>query len=154
MLADGVEASVRSLSSRDEATIRAMVGQIIQERLSDGQLNECDLTIRDLENIREAFVGQLLGMYHQRIAYPQNKVVELESRRERGRGSRGGELDMGEREVGSDGSIAESAIRWQGEQPTRSTILTTRQRQTTRRIRPRSPRARPLRSTCRPSGSM
>jgi len=86
MLADGVEASVRSLSSRDEATIRAMVGQILQERLTDGQLGECDLTIRDLENIREAFVGQLLGMYHQRIAYPQSKVVELESRRERGLG--------------------------------------------------------------------
>ncbi len=84
MLSDGVEASVRSLSSRDEATIRAMVGQIIQERLSDGQLDECDLTIRDLESIREAFVGQLLGMYHQRIAYPQSKVVELESRRESG----------------------------------------------------------------------
>jgi putative nucleotidyltransferase with HDIG domain len=76
MLADGVEASVRSLSSRDEATIRAMVGQIVQERLADGQLNECELTIRDLDKIREAFVGQLLGMYHQRIAYPQNKVVE------------------------------------------------------------------------------
>jgi hypothetical protein len=84
MLSDGVEASVRSLSSRDENTIRAMVSQIIQERLSDGQLDECDLTIRDLESIREAFVGQLLGMYHQRIAYPANKVVELESRRGRG----------------------------------------------------------------------
>ncbi|MFI5258946.1 MAG: HD family phosphohydrolase [Candidatus Limnocylindrales bacterium] len=86
MLSDGVEASVRSLSSRDEATIRAMVSQIIQERMTDGQLDECDLTIRDLEKIRESFVGQLLGMYHQRIAYPQNKVVELESRRERGLG--------------------------------------------------------------------
>ena len=84
MLSDGVEASVRSLSSRDEATIRAMVSQIIQERLGDGQLSECDLTIRDLERIHEAFVGQLLGMYHQRIAYPANKIVELESRRERG----------------------------------------------------------------------
>jgi hypothetical protein len=86
MLADGVEASVRSLSSRDEATIRAMVSQIINERVTDGQLNECDLTIRDLENIREAFVGQLLGMYHQRIAYPQNAVVELETRRKRSKG--------------------------------------------------------------------
>jgi putative nucleotidyltransferase with HDIG domain len=76
MLSDGVEASVRSLSSRDEVTIRAMVDHIIRERLNDGQLNECDLTIRDLESIREAFVGQLLGMYHQRIAYPQNEVVE------------------------------------------------------------------------------
>ncbi|MGA3030042.1 MAG: HDIG domain-containing metalloprotein [Candidatus Limnocylindrales bacterium] len=83
MLSDGVEASVRSLSSRDEATIRAMVSQIIQERMTDGQLDECDLTIRDLEKIREAFVGQLLGMYHRRIAYPQSAVVELESRRER-----------------------------------------------------------------------
>jgi putative nucleotidyltransferase with HDIG domain len=86
MLADGVEASVRSLSSRDEASIRAMVGRIISERLADGQLNECDLKIRDLESIREAFVGQLLGMYHQRIAYPQNKIVEIESRRDRGLG--------------------------------------------------------------------
>jgi cyclic-di-AMP phosphodiesterase PgpH len=86
MLADGVEASVRSLSSRDETTIRAMVTQIIGERLADGQLNECDLTIRDLDRIREAFVGQLLGMYHQRVAYPQNKIVELESRRGRGLG--------------------------------------------------------------------
>jgi putative nucleotidyltransferase with HDIG domain len=81
MLADGVEASVRSLSSQDDPTIRAMVGRIIDERLDDGQFDECDLTLRDLERIREAFVAQLLGMYHQRIAYPGNKVVELEARR-------------------------------------------------------------------------
>jgi hypothetical protein len=81
MLADGVEASVRSLSSRDEAAIRAMVSRIIDERLNDGQFDECDLTLRDVERIREAFVAQLLGMYHQRIAYPESKVVELESRR-------------------------------------------------------------------------
>jgi len=81
MLADGVEASVRSLSSQDESTIRTMVGRIIDERLDDGQFDECDLTLRDLERIREAFIAQLLGMYHQRIAYPENKVVELEARR-------------------------------------------------------------------------
>ena len=84
MLADGVEASVRSLASQDEPAIRAMVRQIIDERLEDGQFDECDLTLRDLERIREAFVAQLLGMYHQRIAYPQNKVVELEARRPAG----------------------------------------------------------------------
>ena len=81
MLADGVEASVRSLSSRDEPAIRAMVTRIIDERIGDGQFDECDLTLRDLERIRNAFVEQLLGMYHTRIAYPQNTVVELESRR-------------------------------------------------------------------------
>ena len=84
MLADSVEASVRSLSSRDEAAIRAMVARIIEERIGDDQFDECDLTLRDIEHIREAFVEQLLGMYHQRVAYPQNKVVELESRRAAG----------------------------------------------------------------------
>jgi putative nucleotidyltransferase with HDIG domain len=81
MLADGVEASVRSLASRDEAAIRSMVSRIITERMEDGQFDECDLTLRDINRIGEAFVAQLLGMYHQRVAYPQNKVVELESRR-------------------------------------------------------------------------
>jgi hypothetical protein len=87
MLADSVEASVRSLSSRDEPAIRAMVARIIEERMSDGQFDECDLTLRDVEKIKEAFVQQLLGMYHQRIAYPQNKVVELETRRGTGTGT-------------------------------------------------------------------
>jgi putative nucleotidyltransferase with HDIG domain len=87
MLADGVEASVRSLESRDEPAIRAMVARIIDERMSDGQFDECELTLRDVEKVKEAFVQQLLGMYHQRIAYPQNKVVELESRRGQGTGT-------------------------------------------------------------------
>ena len=90
MLADGVEASVRSLASRDEPAIRSMVARIIGERLEDGQFDECDLTLRDLNRVQEAFVQQLLGMYHQRVAYPQSKVVELESRRAAGGGGRSG----------------------------------------------------------------
>jgi membrane-associated HD superfamily phosphohydrolase len=64
-----------------------MVARIIDERIGDGPFDECDLTLRDLERIKNAFVEQLLGMYHTRIAYPQNTVVELESRR---RASAGG----------------------------------------------------------------
>jgi cyclic-di-AMP phosphodiesterase PgpH len=86
MLADGVEASVRSLASRDEASIRSMVARIIGERMDDGQFDECDLTLRDINRVQEAFVSQLLGMYHQRVAYPQSKVVEIESRRAAGGG--------------------------------------------------------------------
>ncbi|MFO7533270.1 MAG: HDIG domain-containing protein [Candidatus Limnocylindrales bacterium] len=81
MLADSVEASVRSLSSHDEPAIRAMVSSMISDRLIDGQFDECDLTLRDLDRIRESFIEQLLAMYHRRIAYPSNKIVELESRR-------------------------------------------------------------------------
>lgn len=99
MLADGVEASVRSLSSRDEAAIRAMVARIIAERMEDGQFDECDLTLRDLDVVEEAFVAQLLGMYHQRVAYPQSKVVELEARR--AAAGRGSAADRGQ---GSDRS--------------------------------------------------
>ena len=52
MLADSVEASVRSLASREEPAIRAMVGRIIDERIADGQFDECEITLRDLERIK------------------------------------------------------------------------------------------------------
>jgi membrane-associated HD superfamily phosphohydrolase len=87
MLADSVEASVRSLGTPDEPQIRSMVARIIRERLEDGQFDECDLTLRDLDQIREAFIAQLMGMYHRRIEYPQNKIVEIESRRAAGGGT-------------------------------------------------------------------
>jgi putative nucleotidyltransferase with HDIG domain len=79
MLADGVEASVRSLDEKDERSIRTMVDQIVEARLEDGQLDDADLTLKNIAQIKEAFVQQLLGMYHQRIKYPDN-VVPLERR--------------------------------------------------------------------------
>ena len=85
MLSDGVEASVRSLDSKDEASIRAMVERIIDARVEDGQLDDAELTLKNLAQIKEAFVGQLLGMYHSRIQYPDN-VLPLEQRREAGSG--------------------------------------------------------------------
>ncbi len=102
MLADSVEASVRSLVSRDEPSIRAMVSRIIDERITDGQFDECDLTFRDLELIKDAFVAQLLGMYHTRIAYPQNTVVELESRRAQAAGGSPSGLVGGSAGAGDD----------------------------------------------------
>jgi putative nucleotidyltransferase with HDIG domain len=83
MLSDGVEASVRSLESKDEASIRAMVERIFDARIEDGQLDDAELTLKNLAQIKEAFVGQLLGMYHSRIQYPDN-VLPLEQRREAG----------------------------------------------------------------------
>ena len=81
MLADGVEASVRSLEEKDEVSIRGMVNRIVDARVEDGQLDEAELTLRNLTQIKEAFVQQLLGMYHTRIQYPDN-VVPLEQQRE------------------------------------------------------------------------
>jgi hypothetical protein len=107
MLADGVEATVRSMAQsgaldpalrsgvqgagsqvansdasespglyNDAATlpddaIANVVHKTISERIEDGQLDECDLTVRDIARIQEAFVSMLKGIYHPRVAYPE-----------------------------------------------------------------------------------
>jgi putative nucleotidyltransferase with HDIG domain len=82
MLADGVEASVRSLDDKDEASIRAMVDSIVDARVEDGQLDDAELTLKNISQIKDAFVQQLLGMYHSRIKYPDNVVPLEQPRRE------------------------------------------------------------------------
>jgi len=70
MLADSVEAAVRSLSEPTEKNIENMVRKIIRDRLDDGQLDNCDLTLKDLEKIANSFMRILNGMFHDRIEYP------------------------------------------------------------------------------------
>ncbi len=79
-LADGVEASVRSLAEKNPETIRAMVDKIVDERIADGQLDECDLTLRDVQRIKDAFCELLLGVYHERIPYPEDRIARLPQR--------------------------------------------------------------------------
>lgn len=73
MLADSVEASVRSISDPTRGKIEEMVNTIIRSRLNEGQLDNCDLTLKDLNKIRAAFLKVLNGIYHQRIEYPEDK---------------------------------------------------------------------------------
>lgn len=70
MLADGVEAASRTLDKPTPGRIADLVDKIIGAQLADGQLDECDLTLRDLRGIRDAFVRLLTGMLHSRIEYP------------------------------------------------------------------------------------
>ncbi|MGI4789258.1 MAG: hypothetical protein ACRYFS_10475, partial [Janthinobacterium lividum] len=71
MLADSVEAASRTLERPTLGRIEDLVTKIIEGQLADGQLDECDLTQRDLRGIREAFVRLLSGMLHSRIDYPE-----------------------------------------------------------------------------------
>jgi hypothetical protein len=80
MLADGTEASVRSLAEKKPETIRAMVEKIVDERVADGQLDECDLTLRDISRIKDAFCELLLGVYHERIPYPEDRIARISQR--------------------------------------------------------------------------
>ncbi|WP_171026086.1 MULTISPECIES: HDIG domain-containing metalloprotein [unclassified Clostridium] len=71
MLADTVEAAVRSLEKPTQGQVEEMIRRLVREKLMDGQLDECDLTLRDLDTICEVFVRALKGIYHERVAYPQ-----------------------------------------------------------------------------------
>lgn len=70
MIADSCEAAARSLARPDPENIRAIVMKIVDAILSDGQLDECDLTLRELKLIRESLISSLTAIYHARIDYP------------------------------------------------------------------------------------
>jgi putative nucleotidyltransferase with HDIG domain len=70
MLADGVEAKARAESPADENAIDELVHWVIQDRLDRGQLDRTNLTLKDLDTIRKAFVLAIKGIYHPRIRYP------------------------------------------------------------------------------------
>lgn len=82
LLADAVEAAVRSLSRPIAGRIEGTVRRIIKEKLSDGQLDEAPLTLKDLDKIGDTFVHILAGVFHQRIEYPEK---EFKADLERGR---------------------------------------------------------------------
>ena len=70
MLADSCEAAARSLARPDPESIRTIVVKIVDAIISDGQLDECDLSLRELTTIRETIVHSLIAIYHARIDYP------------------------------------------------------------------------------------
>lgn len=78
-IADSVEAAVRSLNQPTPETIESLVKKIVADRLQDGQLNECDLTLKELETVSHSFCETLKGIFHSRIEYPEmtKKVVQI-----------------------------------------------------------------------------
>ncbi len=72
MLADSIEAAARSLDEPTPARLQNIVKNIIQRKFSDGQLDECNLTLKDLSKVELSFTRILLGIYHQRIDYPRS----------------------------------------------------------------------------------
>jgi putative nucleotidyltransferase with HDIG domain len=79
MLADSVEAVVRSSRDRSHDRIDSLVDGVIAERVAEGQFDECDLTMRDLKIIGESFKATLRGIYHPRIEYPSPTKAELQT---------------------------------------------------------------------------
>lgn len=70
-IADSVEAAVRSMSHPTNEQIESIVRNIISDRLQDGQMNECDITLKELETVAHTLCETLKGIFHSRIEYPE-----------------------------------------------------------------------------------
>jgi membrane-associated HD superfamily phosphohydrolase len=70
MIADAVEAASRTLTDPTPAQIQGMVKRLISTIIADEQLDECDITLKDLDLIAHGFLKVLCGMFHHRIEYP------------------------------------------------------------------------------------
>jgi cyclic-di-AMP phosphodiesterase PgpH len=71
MLADASEAAVRAASPRSGLELEDVLERIFRQRIVSGQLDDCNLTLRDIQRVREVFVGVLQSIYHPRIRYPE-----------------------------------------------------------------------------------
>jgi putative nucleotidyltransferase with HDIG domain len=76
LLADSLEAATRSLTNPTPTRIKTLVKEIIQKNLESGQLEECDLTLKDLDKIGDSFSRILTGMFHSRVEYPDEDLIK------------------------------------------------------------------------------
>ena len=78
MLADGIEAAARTVGDPTQDRIQGLVQKMINKVFASGELDECELTLKDLHAIAKSFTRVLTGIYHQRVAYaePAEKVNE------------------------------------------------------------------------------
>lgn len=84
MLADSIEAAARSLDEPTPSRLQNIVKNIIQSKFLDGQLDECNLTLKDLSIIESQFKKVLLGIYHQRIDYPRMTATNKSAKAQKG----------------------------------------------------------------------
>ena len=81
MLADVVEAASRTLVDPTAARIQGMVQKIVNKVFSDGQLDECELTLKDLHEIAKSFNKTLSGIFHHRIEYPESAAKSVPAKK-------------------------------------------------------------------------
>jgi membrane-associated HD superfamily phosphohydrolase len=80
MMADSVEAAARASRDHSPEAITALVEKLVMGRVAEGQLDDCDLTLRDVQRIKDAFRAILVGMYHPRIEYPERAPAAVAAR--------------------------------------------------------------------------
>ena len=91
MLADAVEATARTLENPSAVSIQQMVEKIVDDKLEDGQLDECPLTFEELNKIKAIFERMLIGSYHPRVDYPDSRAERKNGRKGEDRPADGGD---------------------------------------------------------------
>lgn len=81
MLADAVEATARTLDNPTAVSIQQMVEKVVDDKLEDGQLDECPLTFEELNKIKAIFERMLIGSYHPRVDYPDSRAERKNGRK-------------------------------------------------------------------------
>lgn len=81
MLADAMEAAAKTVKAPSLTRFETLSKKIIQERMDDGQLDESDLTLAELNKVAKSFTHTLAGVYHKRVAYPEMKNEDMKQRR-------------------------------------------------------------------------
>lgn len=77
LLADSVEAASRTVKDPNAAKMEELVHKVINNKFIDGQLDECDLTLKDLEKIAGVFIRILVHIYHARVPYPEKETKNI-----------------------------------------------------------------------------
>ena len=79
LLADGIEAASRAMKSPTYNKLENLINKIVDDHISEGQLDNCPLTFRHIQVIKETFLSILVGVYHSRVEYPEDE--ELKSKK-------------------------------------------------------------------------
>lgn len=74
MICDGVESGIRSIKNPNEERVSEFIDKIVTTRLLDRQFDECDLTLKDLDTIKEILIKRTVSSLHTRVAYPERKL--------------------------------------------------------------------------------
>lgn len=105
MLADACEAAVRSLGRPTPGRIEGVVRKLVKDRLEQGQLDQSDLTLRDLDLIAATFSRVLSGIFHGRIEYPESVLREMEGQKRKEQ-EHSGDVPPGPKEHGDQAQAA------------------------------------------------
>lgn len=109
MLADSAEAAVRSLPDKSPECVREKINQILNDRISDGQFDECDISMLELRKLAAEFTQALSGVHHSRIEYPDLKKALEDNRELKEKGHADNKSDGQETQGGEEQTLPDNA---------------------------------------------